>query len=258
MDEKKASGLAGQALGPLQGVRAAGVGGMAEQGRSEQGVFSLPGREKTCGLCDVFFRVRYARSRKIDDPLGSHRPHPRLAKGSCRRILMEIGVRHSGGATQDHLCGGKLAAPIDHLRIHQPCLAREDVLREPGHERQVIRQPPEEGHGAMAVAVDQPRHDQVARCINDPLRQGWGWLGQVGHGADSGNGPVPHGKVGRLLHPAVGRIRQKRGIGYEQVMGRHKEKSWQWSWRWGGRDEGGGDKGGCASVSTRESGYGIR
>ena len=110
----------------------------------------------------------------------------------------------------------------------------------------------------MAVAVDQTRHNQVARSVKDPLRPRS--RGEVGHCANLDNGPIGHGKIGRLLQVSVCRMRQEGGIGYEQVMVRHGGKALAMVTVVRGKVSRmlGGQKGHRKRRWPEETGYGIR
>jgi hypothetical protein len=73
--------------------------------------------------------------------------------------------------------------------VIQFCFGRENMIIEPGHQLQVIGQPPEAGHGGVGVGIDQPRHNDSAAGINNlgyvPVAEFIGWSdGRNGISAD--------------------------------------------------------------------------
>ena len=85
-----------------------------------------------------------------------------------RRVVPEVvHVREGGRTALQHLYGREERAPVDELGIDQCGLGREDVVVQPAHEGHIVGESPEERHRGVAVGVDEPRDDQVARRVED-------------------------------------------------------------------------------------------
>ena len=102
---------------------------------------------------------------KIHQPLGRHRPQPRLGQGPAHLALVKIAVGHGGDAAPDHLGTGQERPPEGLVRIEPGALRREDFLGEPFLQGKIVGQPPKPHHGGVAVGIDQPRHHQGALHI---------------------------------------------------------------------------------------------
>ena len=98
MDKKWHLSLCCQFLGPLQGLIRAGIGRMGKYGRGDAGMPALPCIQKLGRSLHVSGRVGHARGGKINDPLGSYRPHPRINKGLRRLSFKKIAIGNRGGA----------------------------------------------------------------------------------------------------------------------------------------------------------------
>ncbi len=88
---------------------------------------------------------------------------------------------------------------------------------QPLHQRQVVGQTAKQGHGGVAVAIDQPRHDQTATGINGPRGPQGG--GQAGHRADGVDGGVVDGDKAVAQGLSLARGGQDQAVGDQQVNG---------------------------------------
>ncbi|MCY1354708.1 hypothetical protein D9M69_410980 [compost metagenome] len=75
----------------------------------------------------------------------------------------EIHIGEAADAALDLLGHGQFGAVADEGLVHPLGFGRPDVFLEPGHQRQVVSQPAEQGHRGVAVGVDQARGQQHAR-----------------------------------------------------------------------------------------------
>ncbi len=140
---------------------------MGKDGRTDPGIFTLPLIEKAGGGLNIGGRIRDAGCRKINDPLGRHRPHPRISKGLGGLIFKKIAVGHGGGAGEDHLGCSQSGTMIDHLLIDIGGLGWKDMVGQPGGKLQIISQAAKKSHGAVVVAVDESRGQQHAAAVDD-------------------------------------------------------------------------------------------
>jgi len=97
-----------------------------------------------------------------------HGPEASLQHGLGHLPLVEIHIAEAGGAREGHLKAGQERPPIDVLGL-DACLHGPDVLPQPGVERHVLAQAPEERHGRVRVAVHQARQHGLLAAIYDLL-----------------------------------------------------------------------------------------
>ncbi len=98
---------------------------------------------------------------------------PRIAAAIAARAdtpFEEIAVAEGRRSGEDHLGDGQHGAGIDGLSVDETSLGGKDVVVEPGHQGKVIGKTPEENHRKMGVGVDQSRHNDAARGIDDLAR----------------------------------------------------------------------------------------
>lgn len=187
---------------------------MGEDRRFDQGMASLPLIEESPGHGDVFAGVSRAGCREINDPLGCNTAESDLNTGPGDLLLEKITISHGGDPGQEHFSGGQLGAEIDHWGIDAPRLGRKDVLMQPGGQGEVIDHAPEQGHGGMAVPVDQTGQGELSLSVQDcPRVDGRALLHRSG-GDDVASGDGDKAGSDRLVRF---RPRQEGAIGDQQV-----------------------------------------
>jgi hypothetical protein len=95
-----------------------------------------------------------------------------LAVGGADGVGEEVVLVGAGGAAAQHLGHRQLHAVAHELGTDHLGLGRPDVLLQPHHQRQVVGQPAQQGHGVVRVGVDQARDQRV-------LGQAHGFAGGV-------------------------------------------------------------------------------
>ena len=94
---------------------------------------------------------------------------PGLARDFGDVVLEVIHVGERRRARLDHLERGQPRADAHELRRHGRLLGREDVLRQPVHQRQVVGQAAVQHHRRVRVRVDEAGQDDLAarrRCVS--------------------------------------------------------------------------------------------
>jgi hypothetical protein len=124
-----------------------------------------PGVDQLAGVVEAFFDGAVVGRGEIVEHLPHHRPHTGSLGGAGHRIFEQIHVAEAGGSGKNHFGTAEQRAGMHLVRIQQG-FGREDVLVEPGHQRQVVGQTPKQGHGGVGVAVDQAGHDDAAVGID--------------------------------------------------------------------------------------------
>ena len=76
--------------------------------------------------------------------------------------------------------------------FHEPGLGRPDMLREPGVERHVVGETPEQGHRGVGVGVDEPRCQRVSVEVHALSGREPGV--DLVRGAERGDGAALHGE----------------------------------------------------------------
>ena len=124
------------------------------------------------------------------------------------RVREEVEVADGGHAEAQTLRDREQRRCLDAARVH-PRLARENALRQPVGTRQLLAVAAQQRHRQMRVAVDEPRHQDHARAVNDVLRlllRGlFAHIGDLSAGdADKGVDPDGH----PLVHGDDGNVRE--------------------------------------------------
>ena len=105
-------------------------------------------------------RVRDPGGREVHHPLGHHGPEAGVGQGLAHRGLKKVAVGHGGDAPPDHLRRGQEGALVNLIGIEPAALGREDKLREPLLQGEIVGQAPEPDHGSVAMGIDQAREEQ--------------------------------------------------------------------------------------------------
>ena len=111
---------------------------------------------------EVRIQVPGPRGRHLEDDEAEHGPDPDVPSDFPHDIREEVHVIETGSPSHQHL-GRREACPgPDERLVHEPCLGRPHVLREPGVQGQVVGEAPEQGHRGVGVGVDEPRDQRMA------------------------------------------------------------------------------------------------
>ena len=167
MDLKGDPGAARHVLDGTQGVRRAGIGGMTDQGRRNEGRAVVPSLHEPFRNSGLFGMSGLVGRREIDKPLGDDAAHPRRDRRPADLPFEKIPVAEGRGSGEDHFGDGQHCAGIHGPAVDEPCLGGKDVAVEPGHQRKVVGQTPEAGHRKVGVDVHQSRHHDAARGVDD-------------------------------------------------------------------------------------------
>ena len=106
------------------------------------------------------------RSGKVEDGFAQHAAHTGGFRFFGDGILKIIHVRKSGDAAADLLRQGEARSPTHKFLIHVLGLGGKNEFRKPFFQSHVIFQAPEQSHGCVGVAIDEPRKHQLARCVD--------------------------------------------------------------------------------------------
>ena len=176
--------LVGQGPHPRQGRIGDGVGGVGRKGGADQGVVA-EALVQLEPLAQVVVGVLGEVGREVQDDHPDQGTHPGVRRHRGGDLGVEVHVVEAGGPAAQHLQGGQPGPRGDEVRVHPAPLRRPDVLVEPGHERQVVRQTAHQGHGGVGMGIDQPGDQDVPREIQGlPSLDGLG-LGAWDQGQDA-------------------------------------------------------------------------
>jgi len=92
-----------------------------------------------------------------------------LGHGLGHGVREVVHVRHGGHAEAQTLGDGELRRGLDRARVEM-VLAREDVVREPVLQHEIVRVAAQDVHGQVRVAVHEARHQHHAGAVDDLLR----------------------------------------------------------------------------------------
>ena len=95
---------------------------------------------------------------EIEEDL-AHQPACRPLVPPGPSLLEDVHVAESGRARRIISAQASSCPGIAQFGVPVFGLGGEDVVVQPVHERQVVRDAPEAGHGRMGVGVDEPGHD---------------------------------------------------------------------------------------------------
>ena len=104
-----------------------------------------------------------ARGGEIDERLGDHAAHPGLGQHRGDLVAEEVHVGGGRDSGEELLGHRELGAESDRLAVHVGLLRRPDVVLQPVHQRKIIGQTAEQGHGEVGVGVDETGQDETAR-----------------------------------------------------------------------------------------------
>ena len=112
-------------------------------------------------LGDVFIGILRPDRREIDHDQADAGAHAAVDRGAGGHVGKEIHVVEAGRSPAQHLGHGETAAVVDELLIDPARFRRPDMVVQPVIQRQIIRQPAQQGHGGMGMGVDQTRDQQM-------------------------------------------------------------------------------------------------
>ena len=93
--------------------------------------------------------------------------HAGLQGGAGGGFGKKIHVVEAGDAAAQHLGAGKQGAVIHKGVGYQPVFCRPDVILQPCHQRQVVGDAAQQGHGGMRVQIHQPGDQRMVWKFND-------------------------------------------------------------------------------------------
>lgn len=171
----------------------------------------------------VVLRIGGVARREFDADHADHGAHARLDRGVCGFLRVEIHVVEAGDPALQHLGAGEKRSVVDEFGRHVLGFRRPDVLIEPFHQGQVVRQAAHERHGRMRVQIDEPGHQHVG-FEADRLFGGI-HLARLGRRQQIGDAPVRHHYCVTLEHLAVGRDgNDPAGVDQEVGSGAHRDR----------------------------------
>ena len=95
-------------------------------------------------------------------------------RGAGHVVAEVVHIREGGRPALQHLHRGEQGAPVDEVGGDERGLGREDVVVEPGHQREVVGEAAQQRHRRVAVRVDQAGDDEVAGSVDDGRAGGAG------------------------------------------------------------------------------------
>ena len=156
---------------------------------------------------------------KVHQDQTDDRPHAGLRRHLGRDLRVEVHVVEAGHAATQLLQDREPGAVGHEPRVHPALLGGPDVLVEPDHERQVVRQPPHQRHGGVGVGIDQPRDQDVPRQIHHPF--GLHRAACLARGQNGQDAPVAH-RHRMAVELAVSGIDGQYPLGVDQEVGAHR------------------------------------
>ncbi len=169
MDQKKGVMTAGDLLDGQQRLGRTGIGGVAEEGRNDcRPCFSPFGQEllrRRC-MCGDFGLL---------DPVdvGIQDSHPGdaadagLLGGPGNGTGVEIAVAEGGRPGKDHLRNPQQRPGTDHFPADEPSFRRKDMVVEPVHKGEIVRQTAKTDHWDVGVSVYEAGKDETSRGVDD-------------------------------------------------------------------------------------------
>ncbi|VVN34582.1 hypothetical protein PS639_04994 [Pseudomonas fluorescens] len=150
----------------LQVFVAHGVGCMGAEGDFDTLVV-LEIVEQFDALANGVVRRAGARDRKVEDRNGDLPANAAVMDALTGNLREEIHVREAGDAAFDLLGDRQVGAVANKGFVNPFGFGRPNVVFQPGHQRQIIRQAAEQRHRGMPVGIDQARAEQHVRQFAD-------------------------------------------------------------------------------------------
>ena len=166
----------------LQGFITHGIGGMGSAGNFNQLVIfvAVPQAE---ALVNIVVGILASGGGKIKHRKAHLAAHTADTNLLGNRIGKEVHIGKTGSAGADHL-GHRQAATIGNKFFTENAVFhRPDMLLQPGFQWLVIGVAPQQTHGGMAVAIDQPRHQHMVVQLDHRSRLKFGF--SLGLGIDT-------------------------------------------------------------------------
>ena len=153
-------------LGLLDEVgRADAVWRMRSDRGRDQGVVTVLLGELPLFGHHVFGR-RTPRGGEIDQRFRDDAAHPSSSEDGRDLVAEEVHVGRRCDAGEELLGDGELGAEPDRLTVHVGLLGRPDVVFQPIHELEIVREAAQQIHGEVGVGVDHARHDDAAGGVD--------------------------------------------------------------------------------------------
>ena len=170
--------------------------------------------EQRQALAQRLVSVTRAGNRKIQYRNADLRANTAVVHQLADGFREEVHVGEAGNAALELFGDGQLGAVMDKLLIDPLGLGRPDVLFQPGHQRQIVRQAAKQGHGGMAVGVDQAWREQAAGQFK---HLPGAVLERLGARGDQRNAPVTDAQAMLQQHHASRLDRDQPGGQQQQV-----------------------------------------
>ncbi len=128
----------------------------------------VPGKsiEECGGAREAVRRCLRVRYRKADDRLAEDAAQARLLRRAGNFLFEVVHVRVRRRPGFNHLEGGEPRSRPHELGRDRLGLGGKDVLLQPVHEREIVREPAVQDHRGVRVRVDEAGHDGLAGGVN--------------------------------------------------------------------------------------------
>ena len=184
----------------LQLVVADRVGRVGAEGYLDARVL-LEVVEQAQALAQGFLGVARARGGEVQHRDGQLSADAALVHQFAGHFREEVHVGEAADAALELLGDGQFGAVADERFVDPLGLGGPDVVLQPVHQRQIVGQAAEQGHGGMAVGVDQAGGEHAVRQLAH-LR---GRMAQrLGARSDQGDAPVANAQAVLAQHHAGG------------------------------------------------------
>ncbi len=125
------------------------VVGVRPENRRDAIVLSEPALDELVALLDGVAGVLGIGAALIDHRGGDHGTHAAAVDDLGDRIRVVVHVDEGGGAAANHLPARELGADAYELGVDKLDLGREDVVVQPVHQREVVGNAAQQGHGSV-------------------------------------------------------------------------------------------------------------
>jgi hypothetical protein len=127
----------------------------------------IVGVEQFALLGEHLLGVRTPRRRESDQRFSDHSTHACIDEHGTHLVAEEVHVGRGCHPTQQLLGGGELSAEAHRVTVHVLFFRRPYVAFEPLHERKIIGDTAEKGHGEVRVGIDEAGEDQRVAGVED-------------------------------------------------------------------------------------------
>jgi hypothetical protein len=112
-------------------------------------------------LVQIFIHVAGVGGGKIEGNQAHAGAYAAFAGDGGGHFGEHIHVVEAGGAAAQHFSHRQSGAGTDESGLDPAGFGGPDMVLQPGHQRQIVRQSPQQGHAGMGVSVDQTRDQDV-------------------------------------------------------------------------------------------------